>query len=189
MDLGLSVKWATCNVGASSPGDYGNYYAWGETTAQSSAIGWKDYRFRTSGDQYDNVTFSKYNTKSDRGVLDNKTRLDYSDDTARQNWGGSWRMPTYSEWKELQDNCIWNWTSQGGHKGYKVMSKTNGNSIFLPAAGYDSLQVGTHGRYWSSSIYSDSPYNAYHMYFSSGDFIFVSRDFRCYGQTVRPVIE
>ena len=191
VDLGLSVKWATCNVGASSPGDYGNYYAWGETNTKSD-YSWTNYKFRTSGDSYDNVTFSKYNTKSGRGVLDNKTRLDYSDDAARQNWGGRWRMPTDAEWTELRNNCTWTWTSQGGHNGYKVTSKTNGNSIFLPAAGYrygSSLSyAGSYGIYWSSSLDSDSPWIAWRVGFDSSG-VYRSDSIRCYGYSVRPVTE
>ena len=135
VDLGLSVKWATCNVGASTSSAYGSYYAWGETSPKSS-YDWESYRFRTSGNSYDNVKFSKYVTSSTYGPTDNKHSLELSNDVARANWGGSWRIPSDAEWTELRDNCTWTWTSQGGHKGYKVTSKSNSNSIFLPAAGY-----------------------------------------------------
>ena len=190
VDLGLSVKWATCNVGASSPGDYGNYYAWGESTTKSE-YRWTNYKFRTSGNSYANVTFSKYNTESGRGVLDNKTRLDYSDDAARQNWGGRWRMPTKAECEELVNKCTWTWTTQGGHNGYKVTSKTNGNSIFLPAAGHRNgsspYLIGSNGFYWSSSL--DNPWRAYNMYFDFDNHYHMDYTNRSLGLSVRPVTE
>ena len=193
VDLGLpsGLKWATCNVGASSPSDYGNYYAWGETSTKSM-YDWTNYKFRVSGDNYDNVTFNKYNTLSSHGTFDNRTRLEMSDDAARANWGGSWRMPTEAEWTELRENCNWTWTTQSGTSGYEVTSRTNGNSIFLPAAGVrlDSslYDAGSSGYYWSSSLNSYGPDFAWGVYFGSGG---VSRndDVRYYGQSVRPVSE
>ena len=190
VDLGLSVKWATCNVGASSPSDYGNYYAWGETKPKSE-YAWESYKFRVTGDSWDNVTFNKYNTASDRGTVDNRKKLELADDAARQNWGGSWRMPTDAEWKELREKCTWTWMTQGGKNGYRVTSKTNGNSIFLPAAGdrrEDLLDgAGSYGLYWSSSLYTD-PCHAWLMYFDSDG---VSRIYyyRYGGFSVRPVTE
>ena len=193
VDLGLpsGLKWATCNVGASSSSDYGNYYAWGETSTKSTYY-WTNYKFRVSGDKWDNVIFNKYNTQSNYGTIDNRTRLEMTDDAARANWGGSWRMPTDAEWTELRNNCNWTWTTQGGINGYKVTSRTNGNSIFLPAAGYryeSSLNyAGSISLYWSSSLRSDGPYDAWHVYFNSGQ---VNRSiyYRCYGCSVRPVSE
>jgi len=191
VDLGLSVKWATCNVGASSPSEYGSYFAWGETSPKSD-YSWKNYKFRVSGDSYDNVTFSKYNTKSDRGSVDNKTSLDSSDDAARANWGGKWRMPTKVEFDELKSNCTYTWTTQGGKNGYKVTSKKNGNSIFLPAAGYrrgtSVYYAGSYGLYWSSSLYTDYPHYAWRLLFGSSDFS-TSNDNRYNGFSVRPVTE
>ena len=154
VDLGLpsGLKWATCNVGANSPSDYGDYYAWGETSTKSD-YSWSTYKWCNGSDN----TLTKYNTNSDYGMVDNKTRLELSDDAARANWGGSWRMPTYEELYELinKDNCTWTWTTQDGKNGYRVTSRTNGNSIFLPAAGYrsgDNLNyAGRDGRYRSSS--------------------------------------
>ena len=191
VDLGLSVKWATCNVGASSPSEYGDYFAWGETSPKSD-YSWEDYKFRVSGDSYDNVTFSKYNTKRGRGSVDNKTRLDLSDDTARANWGGKWRMPTKAEFNELRSNCTCTWTTQGGKNGYKVTSKKNGNSIFLPAAGYQSgasvRRAGSNGDYWSSSLNTGLPGNAWNLYFDSYGF-YADLSYRSDGRLVRPVIE
>jgi hypothetical protein len=183
VDLGLSVKWATCNVGADSPEDYGDYFAWGETSPKST-YNWSTYKW---GD-YEN--FTKYNTKSGFDTVDNKNQLDLSDDAARANWGGSWRMPTHDEFMELIEKCSWTWTTQNGVKGYKVTSKTNGNSLFLPAAGYrygsSLLSAGSYGYYWSSSLYSDDPDYARCVYFYSScvDWHYT---YRCFGHSVRPV--
>ena len=170
VDLGLSVKWATCNVGASTPGDYGNYYAWGETSTKSNY-------------DYDNST-SLGKSWSDIGG--NSSR-----DAARANWGGSWRMPTKTEFQELIDNCTWTWTTQNGYKGYRVTGE-NGQSIFLPAAGLrngDTLyNDGVFGFYWSSTpneSYSDYAYDLC-FYESRRD---VSWDYRYLGVSVRPVLE
>lgn len=193
VDLGLpsGLKWAMCNVGASGPEEYGFYFAWGETMTKSK-YEWENYRFRVNGDSYKNVTYSKYNTKSEYGTVDNKTRLGLSDDAARSNWGGSWRMPTDAEWSELRSECTWTWTSQGGKNGYKVTSKKNGNNIFLPAAGYRDdtylYYVGTSGRYWSSSLTTDFPSSAWNVRFISSS-IYRSNSLRFNGFSVRPVSE
>ncbi len=169
VDLGLSVKWATCNVGASSPSDYGNYYAWGETTTKS------DYSI------YNSVTYGK----SMGSIASN---LQY--DAARANWGSTWRLPTASEIDELVDKCTWTWTSQGGHNGYKVKG-LNGNSIFLPAAGFryetSLYRAGERGSYWSATP-EDKTYGAYALLFFSGNRIGNWFD-RSYGLSVRPVLE
>ncbi|MCQ2318890.1 MAG: PEGA domain-containing protein [Bacteroidales bacterium] len=187
VDLGLpsGLLWATCNVGASRPEDYGNYYAWGET-ATKSTYDWSTYRWCRGSDK----TQTKYNTKSDYGTVDNRTVLEMSDDAARANWGGDWRMPTTEECRELKDECTWTWTTQGGKNGYCVTGP-NGGSIFLPAAGYRSGtslgSAGSYGYYWSSSLYSSDPLNAYGMFFIS---VFVnpqSYPTRYDGQSVRPV--
>ena len=187
VDLGLSVKWATCNVGAENPEDYGDYYAWGETETKS-AYDWSTYKWcNGSGD-----TLTKYCTSSNYGTVDNKTQLDLSDDVAHVKWGGSWRMPTHDELKELLNtsNSTWTWTTQGGKNGYKVTSKKNGNSIFLPAAGYrygGSLNyAGSYGDYRSSSLDTSYSYGAYYLGFGSGD-VGWGDGGRCYGQSVRPV--
>ena len=164
VDLGLSVKWATCNVGASSPEDYGDYYAWGETETKS------DYRWSTYLDSpnRDGSSFTKYYNNG------GKTQLDPDDDVAHVKWGGSWRMPTDDELTELRNtsNCTWTLTTQGGKNGYKVTSKKNGNSNFLPAAGYrydSSLNgAGSGGYYWSSSLYTDKSNDSFYSYFDSG---------------------
>ena len=169
VNLGLSVKWATCNVGASKPEDYGNYYAWGETSTKSSYTS-------------DN---SKTNGKSMGDIKGNS-----SYDAARANWGGKWRMPTESEMQELIDRCNWIWTTQNGVKGYKVTGP-NGNSIFLPAAGFRNgsslFCAGSYGYYWSYTP-DGSLDRAYSLDFNSDgpvmDFLY-----RYYGFSVRPVLE
>ena len=190
VDLGLTVKWATCNVGASSPEEYGDYFAWGETQPKET------YNFSTykwCNGSYDTLT--KYCTDSDYGTVDNKTTLEMSDDAARANWGGSWRMPTATELNVLRNNCTWTWTTQNGVKGYKVTSKKNGNSIFLPAAGYrgdnsDLNGAGDDGRYWSSSLNTDGghPYGASDLSFHSS-LVLWSGASRYYGYSVRPVCQ
>ena len=185
VDLGLSVKWATCNIGADSPEDYGDYFAWGETKPKLT-YNWSTYKW-CRGD-YNNLT--KYCTDSDYGTVDNKKQLDLSDDAARANWGGSWRMPTYDELTELRQKCSWTRITQNGVEGYKVTSKTNGNSIFLPAAGYLNYSglgnAGSNGYYWSSSLFTGSPYYARCVNFYSSSVDRFNND-RYYGRSVRPV--
>ena len=191
VDLGLSVKWATCNVGATKPEEYGDYFAWGETQPKDY-YDWSTYKWCNGS--YDTQT--KYNTNSSYGTVDNKTTLDLSDDAARANWGGSWRMPTDAELTELREQCTWTWTTQNGVYGYKVTSKNSGyanKSIFLPAADFrdgSSLDgAGSYGYYWSSSLYTDYPSDAYLLSFSSGDVDWRSYGYRDYGRSVRPVCQ
>ena len=168
VDLGLSVLWATCNVGASSPSDYGNYYAWGETKTKSS--------YMADNSRTDEVIMSD---------ISGNTRYD----AATANWGGGWRMPTKEEFEELLDKCNWQWTSQGGRKGYKVTGP-NGNSIFLPAAGWrlrTSLISGDGGYYWSSML--DGSYTVpYRLHFRS-DSHYVEHGYRDGEHSVRPVLD
>ena len=190
VDLGLSVKWATCNVGASKPEEYGDYFAWGETQPKDY-YDWSTYKWCNGS--YNTLT--KYNNSSSYGTVDNKTTLDLSDDAARANWGGSWRMPTKAEQDELREQCTWTWTTQNGVNGYKVTSKKSGytnKSIFFPAAGYrydSSLDLaGSYGDYWSSSLGTGCPYLACSLYLYSG---FVDWGYygRSYGFSVRPVCQ
>ena len=188
IDLGLSVKWATCNVGATKPEEYGNYYAWGETETKSK---YSEDTYKWSNDGC--YTFTKYNTSSSYGTVDNKTVLDPEDDAARANWGGAWRMPTDAEWTELRTKCTWTWTDDyngTGVKGRIVTSNINGNSIFLPAAGYRSdgdLYGAGIGSYWSSSLDGYYPFRAYYVQFYS-DYVGWSAISRYCGQSVRPVL-
>ncbi len=187
VDLGLpsGTLWATCNVGASKPEDYGDYFAWGET-ATKSTYSWDTYKWCNDGDYH---KLTKYNTYSSYGTVDNRTVLDPEDDAARANWGGAWRMPTREEMNELYANCTWTWTTQNGVNGRKF-TVPNGESIFLPAAGYYSsgslYYAGSNGYYWSSSLDTDYPGNAYDLNFDSGD-VGLNDYYRLYGQSVRPV--
>ena len=173
VDLGLSVKWATCNVGAASPSDYGEYFAWGET--EPKKVYWeKTYKH----------CINKY-----KNIGKNISGTEY--DVARTNWGGNWRLPTMAECRELVDKCTWIWTTQNGHNGYKVVG-SNGHSIFLPAAslryGTSLIDAGEYGDYWSSAPGESYAQSAYYLYFDSS-----SHDVGCYyrycGQSVRPVSE
>ncbi len=168
VDLGLSVKWATCNVGADSPTDYGDYFAWGETTTKSQY---------TEGNS---VTYAV-----SMGDISGKATYD----AARANWGGTWRMPTSDEVDELINNCTTEWTTINGINGYKVTGP-NGNSIFLPAAGerygtWFSL-TGFAGYYWSSTPHESNTRRAYYLSFSDEDF-YGGWSLRDKGWSVRPV--
>ena len=183
VDLGLSVKWATKNVGADSPSDYGYHFAWGESRKKDN------YDWKTCFDCLDN-NGDRWGTYKIGG----KTSISPTSghDTARENWGGTWRMPTIAEFEELCKKCDWTWTSQGGHYGYLVTSKTNGNSIFLPAAGLCNWTIshseGEYGHYWSSTLSSSYSHSARRLvFYSSGhDTDDISRTF---GFSVRPVTE
>ena len=176
VDLGLpsGLKWATCNVGASSPSDYGDYYAWGETSTKSSYTDDNSTTyFKEIGDIAGDSTY----------------------DVARAKWHGSWRMPTMAEFEELRDsdNCTWEWTTQDGHEGYKVTSKKNGSSIFLPAAGWrdgtSSCCQGSDGSYWGSDRFGERYASiAYHLEFYWERF-FANSSRPGYGRSVRPVFQ
>jgi len=176
VDLGLSVKWATCNVGASSPEGYGDYFAWGETTTKSS--------YSSSNSTTYGLSTS---TLKSRGIIGSDGNLTAAYDAATANWGNKWRMPTLDEIKELVNICNSEWSTQNGVKGRKVTGP-NGNSIFLPAAGYrgtDLFNAGSFGYYWSATPYSGS-YSAYGLYSSWGscDWFYVDSEL---GYLVRPV--
>ena len=196
VDLGLSVKWASFNLGASTPTEYGGYYQWAGTTDVSDTsinLDWDNCPYHTGSDELSG--WKKYNTDSYLGTVDNKTVLEPKDDAATVALGGKWRMPTDEEWTELSMNCSLTWTTIDGVNGYKVQSKMPGytdNWIFLPAAGCRSRDglyyVGSYGYYWSSSLNTDNPNSAYSMSFSSGYF-YRSYYYRFYGFSVRPVSE
>ena len=185
VDLGLSVKWATCNVGADSPEDCGNYYAWGETEPKDY-YDWSTYKWCNGSSN----TLTKYCTSSEYGTVDNKIVLDLEDDAAHVNWGGDWRMPTQEELEELYNNCTWEWTTQNGVNGRKVTSRINGNSIFLPAAGfcyYGFVSVqGEFGGFWSSTALGSDI--VYFLNFDSG-FQYVDNFNRSFGWSVRAVCQ
>ena len=152
VDLGLSVKWADMNVGATSPEGYGYYYAWGETEPKSVYL-WSNYKYYDG--RFDTLT--KYCTNSSYGTVDNKTVLDPEDDVAHVKWGGDWRMPTWTEQYELLDKCTWTWTSCNGVNGY-IVTGPNGNSIFL-----------ADNNYWSNSLYVSNSVRAYSLFFNKSD--------------------
>ncbi|MBR5323957.1 MAG: hypothetical protein IKV14_03955 [Muribaculaceae bacterium] len=191
VDLGLpsGLKWATCNVGATTPEGYGDYFAWGETSPKTTCS-WSTYKYCNGS----LTSMTKYCTNSYYGTVDNKTTLELADDAAHVNWGGNWRMPTKAEQDELRDtnNCTWTWTTQNGVNGYKVISVKNGNSIFLPAAGYrynySLFNAGSRGYFWPSSLDTDYSCYAYYLDFYSGSVGWDNFD-RCYGQSVRAVCE
>ena len=199
VDLGLSVFWASCNLGASKPTEYGGYYQWAGTKDVSDTgiyLDWSNCPYHTGSDS--GTGWTMYNTIESYGTVDNKTVLEPEDDVAHIKLGGKCRMPTDAEWSELRNtsNCSWTWTTIDGVNGYKVQSKKSGytdNWIFLPAAGtrYDTnlYYVGSVGIYWSSSLlYTDYPLIAWDVDFNSG-YVYRSYRDRCVGLSVRPVSE
>lgn len=186
VDLGLpsGLKWATCNVGANNPWEDGGYYAWGETE-EKECYSWSTYKWCKGS----KTTMTKYCTDSDYGTVDNKTVLAPEDDVAHVKWGGTWRMPTIDEQRELLSECIWEWTKLNGIPGYNVTG-FNGNSIFLPAAGCrldtEPRDRGVEGYYWSSSLNSNAANGAHSLGFSS-DVHKWYNGYRRGGRYVRPV--
>lgn len=172
VDLGLSVKWATCNIGASKPEEYGGYYAWGETETKYNYY-WTDYAYGNDENNCQNIGNDIAGTKYD---------------VAHVKWGGSWCMPSEKQFQELADNCRWIWTVRNGVNGHFVTGP-NGASIFLPAAGhrwFEKLIDTNEGLYWSSSLFSDKEGKASYFYFSLA--IHESGTFdRCAGFSVRAV--
>lgn len=164
VDLGLSVKWANMNVGATKDSGFGSYFAWGEVKPKKY-YSWGTYIWS----QGDSKFLLKYST-SDRRI-----QLTPSDDAARANWGGEWRMPTIEEYEELIDpaKCTWEWITKDGVNGYKVTGKKTGNSIFLPITGfrfYEGVQFrAIKGIYWTSILYSGNPNKAWCLEFDFSD--------------------
>ncbi len=193
VDMGLSVKWSTFNLGAAFEGEYGYHYCYGELEPKEEHY-WDNYRF--SAGQYNEMT--KYCPKDQEkfwagsGEPDGKTVLDLEDDVANVKLGGKWRIPTENEWRELIANCEWAYGQKNGLNGFTVTSKKTGKSIFLPLAGhsFSSTQsgFGSAGYYQSSTLYTEMPSNNWVMYCNSSvptmtyDYIY-----RCYGFSVRPV--
>ena len=192
VDLGLpsGTKWATCNVGADSPEKYGSYFAWGETVPKSD-YSWSTYKHCKGSYE----TMTKYCNKSNygyNGFTDTKTTLDLTDDAARANWQGDWRMPTQADFNELINNTVCIWTDNYKGTGVKgcYFTSTNGKALFLPAAGNrDGTSLGyagSYGYYWSSTLLASRPYYAYYLFFGS-DGVYVYGYYRYFGHTVRPV--
>lgn len=200
VDLGLSVKWAKRNLGASKPSDYGDYYAWGETEPKAKYT-WANYKWMQTGQSDWNYitkyTFADRQTEgiwydaSGNFIGDGKTTLEAADDAATAKLGSPWRMPTLDEIKELLDNCTWTWTTQDGKNGYEVKG-SNGNTIFLPAAGFRHssklVEAGSWGDSWSSSLYTAYSGSARYLRFGSDVHDCNSYNLSRYlGFTVRPV--
>ena len=191
VDLGLpsGTLWATCNVGANSPEEFGHHFAWGETEPKD-VYDWSTYKWCNGS----YTTITKYCTNSEygyNGFVDNKTELDLEDDAAYVNWGPSWCMPTVGQQQELYQNCSSVWTTKNGVNG-RLFTGPNGNTLFLPAAGgrWDGslYYVGSYGYYWSRTLYrcfscSDLAYN---LDFTSG-YVGCDGDDRIIGFTVRAV--
>jgi uncharacterized protein (TIGR02145 family) len=191
VNLGLpsGTLWATCNVGADTPEDYGDYFAWGETQPKDW-YGWSAYQYCMGSSN----TLTKYCNNSVygyNGFTDNLTILQPSDDAATANWGNGWRMPTREEWQELYQNTTHTWTTQNGVNG-RSFTASNGNSLFLPASGYrwdgELYNAGLGGYYWSSSLATDYPGYAWYFIFDSGS-ARVGSSYRSDGYSVRPVLE
>lgn len=190
VDLGLpsGIKWATCNVGATKPEEYGGYYAWGEIEERDE-YNWHNYKWGDANGKY-----TKYCSSPLQGVVDNKMILEPEDDVAHVEWGGKWRMPTGDETLELSEECIWDWTSLNDVKGMLVTGP-NGNSIFLPAAGcyysFSLVNEQNRGYYWSSSLVHYNSGHPFTIYFSNGNSHNCLHDYlrSNNGFTVRPVCE
>lgn len=189
VDLGLpsGTLWATCNIGANSPEEYGDYFAWGET--EPKELYYADTYKWGHNDSNGNWMMSKYCTNSSYGAVDNKTELDSEDDAATANWGTEWRMPTLEQLQELISNCSWKWTSINGFGGQQGTGP-NGNTVFLPAAGSRVLDMngslGSGGYYWSRTLDIDNSSAADGLYFYSGGLDWY-RNAREFGFTVRAV--
>ena len=206
VDLGLpsGTLWATCNVGATNPWEYGDYFAWGETSpyyisggssnnpvwksGKSKGYDWPIYKYADSA----SLKLTKYCNKSDigfNGYTDSRTTLERSDDAATANWGSDWCMPTLDQIKELKVICTWTWTTAHGIKGHKVAGP-NGNSLFFPAAGYrsgtDLEYVNSYGYCWSRSLGEPTSFYAWSLWFDASQ-VAVYSDGRCFARAVRPV--
>ena len=190
VDLGLpsGTLWATCNVGSNSPEDFGGYYAWGETEPKE-LYDWKSYKYgRFFNERYQ---LNKYCTDSCYGIngfVDNLPVLEPDDDVARVCWGEGWCMPTIGEWEELFLNTTGEWTKLNDVKGWRCTA-SNGNSLFLPAAGYwwDDAFNADLGLYWSRSINKEFPYRAWGFHFNCDSSHLCGSSDRNRGQTVRAV--
>lgn len=203
VDLGLSVKWSSVNIGANKPENYGNYYAWGESETKAEYT-WSNYKYMAEG--YSNWNgINKYQVEDGRRACrwydytngrkfigDNKTELDKEDDAAAVNWGGDWRMPTAEQMNELSAYCTWKWISSEERRGYEITG-TNGNSIFLSVTGnryswISNGEKGALGNYWTSTLDKDLSSRAYDLYFFKDSYATENVRERFYSHAVRAVI-
>ncbi len=195
IDLGLSVKWANFNLGASKSSEYGDYYPWGALYRTTGAYNWIGYRFY-GGSSSDNIEqFTKYNTDSAYGPVDNNMVLDANDDVAHVKLGGKWRMPTREEVEELISQCSWKVSEVDGVAGYTVKSLMNGKQIFLPGAGHlEGGQIHVEGQlyYWTSSLCEkpSKPTGAHALHCNHiANYKEIMGELRYYGLSIRPVQE
>ena len=172
VDLGLpsGTLWATCNVGANSPEEEGDYFAWGETETKTT-YHWGTYRYCNDGYFEQLIKYCNDSKYGFHGFTDNLTVLQPGDDAATANWGSGWCMPTKEQWEELYNNTDHSWKEWNGVDGC-LFSGKNGAVLFLPAAGsrlYDELlSAGSYGSYWSGSLNTGYPHNAWDFFFYSG---------------------
>lgn len=201
VDLGLpsGTLWATMNIGASSPEDYGDYFAWGETEGYKSGktyFYWGNYKW-CKGKETKLTKYCYYDSYGYYGFMDNKEELDHEDDAAYVNWGPAWHIPSKEQFDELinSEYTTTEWTTVNGVNGRKITSKTNGNAIFLPGAGYrdkDSLKgAGSGGWYWSrflrEGVYSRYVIYAKCLHFNNDDVYTYGSCGRSLGLSIRPV--
>ena len=191
VDLGLSVKWATCNIGAKTPDNPGGLYAWGETEGKDR-YSWSNYKW-CKGDEYELTKYCTVSSYGYNGFTDDKTVLAPEDDVAHVKWGGRWRMPTVEEFQELCLNCTWTWTTCNNVQGYRITSRIPGyedSSIFLPTcndySGLLPFPVGFRGEYMSSSLSPDYPSSCYFLNFTSDKVNWYGYR-RQFSSSVRPV--
>ena len=190
VDLGLSVKWASCNIGASVPEEHGCYYTWGEVKTKNSYSLYNYKWYKSSSYNGSGTEFTKYCTSSWSSNPDDKHELDPEDDAAYFVTKGSWHMPTNAQIKELFNNCTWDYTTRNGVTGYNVTSKINGNSIFLPESGVfngTNCYVGQSASYFSTYTLGDGTANTIYFYGTSR--LELGRTYRYLGHTVRPVCD
>lgn len=197
VDLGMTdgnghhIYWSTCNLGAEKPEDCGLYYAWGETIGYSQNVNdgrsfnWSEYKWSNGDDEY---SLTKYCNDDSFGITDDKTELEPADDAAQVNWGGDWRIPTWDEQIFLRESCNWIWDN--AKQGFNVISKINGNSIFMPATGVrqDSklYSAGSYACFGTSAIYESYPSTILAHRFDTKGVEWCFAD-RCYGLPIRPV--
>ena len=201
LDLPSGTRWATCNVGASSPEEYGDYFAWGETTGKNSgktAFKWENYKYSYGSTdlltKYCSIANCGY-----EGFTDDMRELQLGDDAARENWGGSWQTPSLAQVQELLgDSTRKVWTTQDGVNGLLIVresrnnwSKSTGKSIFLPAAGHQvnsgAEDIGNGGYYWTRSLSVGYPGSACSLHIRSGQTNVSTYYYRYIGRSVRPV--
>ena len=188
VDLGLSSKWASFNLGATSPEDFGYYYAWAETETKR-LFNWTTYKWCNGTDK----SLTKYNNLEQNGTVDNNLILDIEDDSAFANLGGDWRIPTKEDWEELTSKCTWKATTENGVYGYKVTSKNNSNGIFLPAGSclsYNSTTISIaakEGYFWATDLRPGYPDQA-SAYVLTTVGHSVTTFPRAHGFSVRPVL-